>query len=126
MGAKFSFQLKFIANWAPTFFGHINSFLVSDVYNAEKIQQNLFFYEGHKGPVTALIFDVNRNVLVSSSKDTFVKFWDLSVQHCFKTMTDHIVEVWDLIIVKDYLISGTSDSELRVFKLTYDESKSLG
>ena len=96
------------------------------VYNAEKIQQNLFFYEGHKGPVTALIFDVNRNVLVSSSKDTFVKFWDLSVQHCFKTMTDHIVEVWDLIIVKDYLISGTSDSELRVFKLTYDESKSLG
>ena len=41
-------------------------------------------------------------------------------------MTDHIVEVWDLIIVKDYLISGTSDSELRVFKLTYDESKSLG
>ena len=85
-----------------------------------------FFYKGHKGPVTALIFDVNRNVLVSSSKDTFVKFWDLSVQHCFKTMTDHIVEVWDLIIVKDYLISGTSDSELRVFKLTYDESKSLG
>ena len=76
--------------------------------------------------MTALAFDDVHDVLVSSSKDTFIKFWNLNVQHCFKTMTDHIMEVWDFVLVKDYLISGTSDSELRVFKLTYDESKSLG
>ena len=69
-----------------------------------------------------MTFDSNRNILVSSSKDTFVKFWDLNVQHCFKTLTEHIMEVWDFLLVKDYIITGTSDSELRVFKLIYNDS----
>lgn len=90
--------------------------IVWDVVN----ECGLFRLKGHKGPISALAFDDDRNVLVSSSKDTMIKFWDLQVQHCFKTMTDHILEVWDFILLKDYLISGTSDSELRVFKLTYD------
>ena len=85
----------------------------------------LFKLKGHKGPITSLNFDSDRNVLVSSSKDTFIKFWDLTVQHCFKTMTDHILEVWDFVLIKNYLISGTSDSELRVFKLTYDPNKTV-
>ena len=46
------------------------------------------------------------NILVSSSKDTFVKFWDLSVQHCFKTLAGHVTEVWDFALVRDdaYLV----------------------
>ena len=32
-------------------------------------------------------------VVLSCSKDTFVKVWDLSTQHCFKTMTGHLGEV---------------------------------
>ena len=38
------------------------------------------------------------NILVSSSKDTFVKFWDLTLQHCFKTLAGHVTEVWDFSI----------------------------
>jgi U3 small nucleolar RNA-associated protein 12 len=47
------------------------------------------------------------NILVSSSKDTFVKFWDLTVQHCFKTLAGHVTEVWDFAIVRNdaYLVS---------------------
>ena len=41
-------------------------------------------------------------------------------QHCFYTLTDHIMEVWDFVLIKDYLISATNDAELRVFKCTYD------
>ncbi len=92
--------------------------IVWDVIN----ECGLYRLRGHKGPVTSLAFDTARNVLISSAKDTFIKFWDLSVQHCFKTMTDHIMEVWDFVLVKNYLISGTSDSELRVFKLTYKDN----
>ena len=90
--------------------------IVWDVIN----EAGLFKLKGHKGPITSLSFDNKRNVLISSSKDTFIKFWDLKIQHCFKTMTDHIMEVWDFVLVKDYLISATSDAELRVFKCTYD------
>ena len=91
--------------------------IVWDVIN----ECGLYRLKGHKGPLTSLSFDDERNVLVSSSKDTFIKFWDLNVQHCFKTVTEHIMEVWDFALVKNYLISGTSDSELRVFKLTYND-----
>ena len=80
--------------------------------------------KGHKGPVTSVTFDqVRNNILVTSSKDTTVKFWDLNVQHCFKTLTEHIMEVWDFLLVKDYIITGTNDSELRIFKLIYNEKE---
>jgi U3 small nucleolar RNA-associated protein 12 len=91
--------------------------IVWDVVN----ECGLFRLRGHKGPITNVAFDQDRNVLVSSSKDTLVKFWDLNVQHCFKTLTGHIMEVWDFALIKNYLVTASSDSELRIFKLTYKE-----
>ena len=38
-------------------------------------------------------------VVLSCSKDTFVKVWDLSTQHCFKTMTGHLGEVGNTVII---------------------------
>lgn len=32
-------------------------------------------------------------LLLYSSKDSFVKWWDLDTQHCFKTMVGHRSEV---------------------------------
>jgi U3 small nucleolar RNA-associated protein 12 len=65
--------------------------------------------------VTAVCFLESQNVVVSASKDTFIKFWDLSNQHCFKTLTGHVTEVWDLVLLQadSLLISGGSDMELR-------------
>ena len=74
----------------------------------------LFRLKGHKGPVTSLAFlsDPREHVLVSSSKDTLVKFWDLRVQHCFKTLTGHVGEVWDFALIKNdsYLVTGKRNS----------------
>lgn len=53
------------------------------------------------------------------SKDTFVKFWDLDTRHCFKTLVTHRTEIWDFVLTHDdtRLITGSIDTELRVFKL---------
>lgn len=82
---------------------------------------------GHRGPVTQLAFMTKEPVLLSSSKDTFVKFWDLNTHHCFRTLTGHHTEVWGMALVKDdqYLVTGCGDAELRVWKLSQkDENKS--
>lgn len=51
-----------------------------------------------------------------------MKFWDLDTQHCFKTIVNHTTAVWDFVISRDdtRLITGSTDTELRFWKLTYD------
>lgn len=51
---------------------------------------------GHRGPITQLAFMAHEPVLISGSKDTFVKFWDLDTQHCFKTLVGHRTEVCNI------------------------------
>ncbi|KAH0818827.1 hypothetical protein GEV33_003964 [Tenebrio molitor] len=78
---------------------------------------------GHKGPITQLTFMSQHPILITGSKDSFVKFWDLETQHCFKTVVGHRTEVWGLTLVKDdqYLVTGCGDAELRVWKLSYKD-----
>ena len=96
--------------------------IIWDVIN----EAGLYRLQGHKGPVTNVAFmgSPRSNIVVSSSKDTFVKFWDLNVQHCFKTLTGHLTEVWDFSLIKNdqYLVTGTSDSELRVWNLEFKQN----
>jgi U3 small nucleolar RNA-associated protein 12 len=62
-------------------------------------------------------------VLVSSSKDTFLKVWDTTLQHCIHTLTGHRAEVWsfDLCarVCDPYalLVAGSTDKTLRTWKL---------
>ena len=75
-----------------------------------------------QGQVTAVMFMTSQpNVVISCSKDTFVKFWDLTTQHCFKTMTGHLGEIWDMALIRDeeMLVTGGTDSELRVWGLSW-------
>lgn len=83
-------------------------------------EAGMFRLKGHKGVVTRCRFMKQRkNVLVSSSKDTFVKFWDLETQYCFKTLVGHRGEVWDFVLVRQdtWLVTGSADSELRVWEI---------
>jgi U3 small nucleolar RNA-associated protein 12 len=94
--------------------------IVWDVIN----ECGLYKLRGHKAPVTRCRFlPGGRNVLVTSSRDSLIKFWDLDIQHCFSTLAGHVSEVWDFELIKDgrYIISGSGDSELRVWKLTFEE-----
>ena len=45
-----------------------------------------------------------------------MKFWDLSNQHCFKTLAGHVTEVWDLVLLQgdSLLLTGGADMELRL------------
>lgn len=62
-------------------------------------------------------------MLVSSSKDTFVKVWDLETQHCVDTIVGHRKEVWSFDINKDEtrMYSGTSDNQIRIWGITCSE-----
>lgn len=50
-------------------------------------------FSGHKGAITSVAFINSKNCAISTSKDTFVKFWDIETKHCFKTLGGHQTEV---------------------------------
>lgn len=56
-------------------------------------EKGLHRLSGHKGAVTDIKFINKHNIVVTSSKDTYIKFWDLTTGHCFKTLAGHITEV---------------------------------
>lgn len=82
-------------------------------------EQGLCRLSGHKGPITQVAFVDAGDVVVSSSTDTFIKLWQVSSGHCFKTLVSHVTEVWSFCLMSnEYLVSGTNDNELRVWRLT--------
>lgn len=62
-------------------------------------------------------------VLVSSSKDSFLKVWDTALQHCIHTLTGHRAEVWSFDVTAracdNYalLVAGSTDKTLRAWKV---------
>ncbi|GAB0099212.1 WD repeat-containing protein 3 [Sergentomyia squamirostris] len=86
---------------------------------------------GHRGPITdAHFLDASGQIVVSCSKDTQIKFWDLETQNCFKTLVDHTTEVWALGLFRDgFLVSGSSETSLNVYRVTpntKEDAKDLG
>ncbi|MEE6527253.1 hypothetical protein FKM82_028505, partial [Ascaphus truei] len=63
--------------------------IVWDVIN----ESGLYRLKGHKDAVTQALFFKEKNLLITSGKDTLVKWWDLDTQHCFQTMVGHRTEV---------------------------------
>lgn len=106
---------------------------------------------GHKGVITKLMFMKEHDIIISASKDTFVKFWDLDTEHNFKTLVGHksevsylimflfvsyipdgpidsmLIQVWSFVLINDdrYLITGCNDIELRVWKITFLDNKNI-
>lgn len=76
---------------------------------------------GHRGPVTDLMFlgHLPGDLAVSCSKDTQIKFWDLSTMCCFKTLVDIQTEVWTMCMIREkFLVTGSTTSTLNVYSLT--------
>ena len=98
----------------------------------------LFKLRGHKDQITSLSFLVPPSIgdggtfgdsrageeklgfLISTSKDSLMKLWDLSSQHCLET---HVVqnngECWSLGLSPDHsgCITGGNEGELRVWSI---------
>lgn len=80
---------------------------------------------GHAGAITACHFiEKFKNVVVSSSKDMQVKFWNVETQFCFMTIVDNSTEVWGLSLMREdsFLVTGSKETNLRVYRLTENHS----
>ncbi|KAI0269170.1 WD-repeat-containing protein [Gloeopeniophorella convolvens] len=94
-------------------------------------EAGLFRLRGHRDQITGLRFlsrypsttpstsTSTTAWLISSSKDTFVKLWDLSTQHCTQTIVAHRAEVWSIGLnaKQDLLLTGSNEGELKAWKV---------
>ncbi|EDV98635.1 WD repeat-containing protein 3 [Drosophila grimshawi] len=82
---------------------------------------------GHNAAVTDAHFLqrlVEQEVVVSCSKDTQIKLWNLETQFCFKTIVDNRTEIWALAFVNDLMIAGAGESGMNVYRLRKREDAS--
>lgn len=102
--------------------------------NRTTTQVSYFEYRlrGHRDQITALRFlsNVSSNLpststsshpgyILTSSKDTFLKLWDLSTQHCIQTVVAHRAEVWtfDLNQEQNLVFTGSGEGELKAWRI---------
>ncbi|KAF9937104.1 hypothetical protein BGZ65_001814 [Modicella reniformis] len=89
----------------------------------------LYRLRGHKDQITSVRFMSRPSMVngerptdgyvLSTSKDTLIKLWDLSTQHCMETLVAHRNEVWDCDVNADetMLVSGGGDTDIKVWKV---------
>ncbi|KAJ3072293.1 hypothetical protein HDU98_003849 [Podochytrium sp. JEL0797] len=82
-------------------------------------ETGLYRLRGHKDQITGLRFIESSafgcDHLVSCSKDTMMKFWDLGTQHCVETVIAHRGEVWAMDAFEGNVLDSTTaaaDEEL--------------
>ncbi|GBC04191.1 hypothetical protein RclHR1_05560011 [Rhizophagus clarus] len=96
----------------------------------------LYRMRGHKDQITSIRFLLkpllgghkskdltsSSGYLLSSSKDTLLKLWDLSTQHCMETVVAHRSEIWDFDISEDekMLVTGSEDAEFKVWTIDHE------
>ncbi|XP_055609495.1 WD repeat-containing protein 3-like [Uranotaenia lowii] len=101
-----------------------NDLVVSDVV----AQTGKCRLVGHNAPITQAFFMQKfHDVVVSSSKDTQIKFWNIETQSCFKTIVDHRTEVWGIALLRndDFLVAGSGDSQLTVYKIAENSNNAV-
>jgi U3 small nucleolar RNA-associated protein 12 len=105
----------------------------------------MYRLRGHRGQITAAAF-VSSSLssspstsaasssptthLVTASKDTYIKLWDLSTQHCIETVVGHRSEIWDFDVHLEggdedapadiTLVSGGGEGEAKAWSLNPD------
>ncbi len=80
--------------------------------------------KGHKDQVTTLQF-IQDDFLVSGSKDTLLKLWHLSTQHCLDTIVAHRSECWSSALLpvettfadSALLLTSGAEGEVKLWSL---------
>ncbi|KAI6152009.1 WD40-repeat-containing domain protein [Pisolithus tinctorius] len=96
-------------------------------------EAGLYRLRGHRNEVTGVRFlvpqatlstsaDSPSSILLTVSKDTLMKVWDLSTQHCMQTVVAHRAEIWSMDISSDqkYIFTGSNDGDLKAWKINYE------
>ncbi|KAG6519510.1 hypothetical protein ZIOFF_023004 [Zingiber officinale] len=105
-------------------YNHLTSLLASggkdcdvilwDVVGEAGLFRLLFVFQ-----VTDLVFIDSGKKLVTSSKDKFMRVWDLELQQCVQIVGGHHSEIWSLDVdpMERFLVSGSADSELKFYEI---------
>lgn len=98
-------------------------------------EAGLFRLRGHRDQITAIQFLQVRSdlpststspsaasLLLTTSKDTFLKLWDLSTQHCVQTVVAHRSEVSSMAVDPDMqmVFTGSNDGEVKAWRVDHD------
>src|SRR5882724_3099878 len=72
-----------------------------------------------ESPSTSTAQATSPGFLVTSSKDTFLKLWDLSIRHCVQTVVAHRAEIWTLDLDQNgiTIFTGSAEGELKAWKI---------
>lgn len=64
------------------------------------------------------------NKLISCSKDSHVRVWDLDTQHCSQTLVGYRGEVWALALdpTQSRLVTGSADVDLQMYEVLSHEA----
>lgn len=115
--------LKFDSNGLRLLSGGLDTDLVvSDIVD----QKGIYRLAGHTAPITSCLFiEKLKDVVVSSSKDMQIKFWNIETQYCFMSIVDFQSEVWGITLMRDedYLVAGSKENSLRVYKLKENQQQ---
>ncbi|TBU33243.1 WD40 repeat-like protein, partial [Dichomitus squalens] len=98
-------------------------------------EAGLYRLRGHRDQITAIRFvrptaesapststGIAPGYLLTGSKDTFLKLWDLSTQHCIQTIVAHRSEVWslDLNPEQELVFTGSGEGEVKAWKIDHE------
>ncbi|KAG8695193.1 hypothetical protein FRC08_007977, partial [Ceratobasidium sp. 394] len=98
-------------------------------------ESGLYRLRGHRDQITCINFvpasiastlpststSKNSTFLITAAKDTFLKLWDLSTQHCVQTQVAHRSEIWSMDIEqkdnKLLVLTGSGDGDVKAWNL---------
>ena len=84
---------------------------------------------GHMGPVTSLVYERLRGMLISASQDQSIMMWDVLSQELLSTMHSCHKDWVNSLALSDlspyYLFSGSSDFTLKLWDLKDSSEKTL-
>ncbi|KAK1236731.1 beta transducin [Marasmius sp. AFHP31] len=97
-------------------------------------EAGLYRLRGHRDQITCIKFlpvfgDIPSTstasafgALLTTSKDTFIKLWDLSTQHCMQTVVAHRSDIWsmDIDVDQSLIFTGSGDGEVKAWKIDRD------
>jgi U3 small nucleolar RNA-associated protein 12 len=84
---------------------------------------------GHKDCVTGVdfVYNATQPLLVSVSKDTLLKVWDLESSVCIQTVVGHRSEIWSVTVLdQSKVITGCADDMLRGFRIAESSRNDTG
>ena len=82
---------------------------------------------GHTDIVLDLIFDAERDTIISSSMDSTIKIWSIDTGKCIQVLSGHetSVRAIDLTPDKQTLISSSTDGTIRLWDLETGQTRKL-